>query len=317
MNATDGPVQQSIGAAIWVVRAALMAVFIGWACGNVHPVPPDSQAVVLFFGAVIRTQQAGLVLAWPAPLAHVVLLPGAERRNTLPFTEPGTQAAKLMTGDGGIVLLDGAIIWHITDAAAYYVMQAHVPAALHRLCRETAVTVAARHDLDDFLAVRPERASDPHSQAARAAIRGEIVDALNSNLDKLAASGAGLGVEILRADVTANLPADAKPAFDAVLEAAQHADQNVASARTDAARIRQQTDRDRDRIIANAEATSAEIVAQAREITATIVALETNHTLSRPALLADLYRERIGGVLRQADSVAAVDARGIEKVILP
>jgi regulator of protease activity HflC (stomatin/prohibitin superfamily) len=312
-----GPVQQSLGVAMWVFRLALLVAALGWACANIHPVPPGSQAVVLAFGAVARAQQAGLVVAAPRPFEHVVLMPSGERRMILPFSTPTKDGEMLLTGDGGLVVLAGELTWHISDAAVYYVTQVHVPAALHRICRDAAIRVAARHDLDDFLAARPERARDAHGQAARAAIRGEIVDAMNGILAALVATHDGLGVEILRADLTASLPADARGAFDAVLEAGQRADQGIAVARTDAARILQQADRDRDRILANAQASSAERVAQARANTATISALEAQDASARPGLLADLYRDRIAVVLSKADSVSAVDSRSLGRFILP
>jgi regulator of protease activity HflC (stomatin/prohibitin superfamily) len=226
-------------------------------------------------------------------------------------------AGLFLTGDGGVVLLDAAVTWRISDAASYYVMQAHVAPALRRLFLAAGVAVAARHELDDFLAVRPERAADPVAQAARGAVRGELVGEMNRGLRALAATGAGLGIEVTRADVTAYLPPSAKAAFDAVLEAAQRADQGLARARTDAAHALQQADRDRDRILANAHAAATERVETARTTTASLTALEAQmDTATRPALLDQLYRDRIAAVLHQAGSVSTVDAKSVSRVIL-
>jgi regulator of protease activity HflC (stomatin/prohibitin superfamily) len=184
-----------------------------WAVGNIHPVPPGSQAVVLRLGRVARVQQAGLVLAWPRPIENVVLLAGGERQMTEkiaahagPMTamteDPSASgdvpadAGLFLTGDGGVVLLDAAVTWRISDAASYYVMQAHVAPALRRLFLSAAVAVAARHELDDFLAVRPERARDPAAQAARQAVRGEIVAAMNTG--RCDGAAAALGQILLR-----------------------------------------------------------------------------------------------------------------------
>jgi regulator of protease activity HflC (stomatin/prohibitin superfamily) len=305
-----------------------------WAVGNIHPVPPGSQAVVLRLGRVARVQQAGLVLAWPRPIENVVLLAGGERQMTEkiaahagPMTamteDPSASgdvpadAGLFLTGDGGVVLLDAAVTWRISDAASYYVMQAHVAPALRRLFLSAAVAVAARHELDDFLAVRPERARDPAAQAARQAVRGEIVAAMNTALRNLKGSGAGLGIEVTRADVTALLPPSAKSSFDAVLEAAQRADQGLAAARTDAAHALQQAQRDRDRILASAHAAATERVEVARTTTAAITALELRmDAASRPALLEQLYRDRIAGVLKQSGGVSTVDAKSVSRLIL-
>ena len=64
-----------------------------------------------------------------------------------------------------------------------------------------------------------------------------MVTAINQRLAALRRAGADLGVEVSRIDIVALLPPVAKAAFDDVLTASQIADQTVAAARTDAARI--------------------------------------------------------------------------------
>ena len=329
----EGPVGQSIRIGFGFFRAATLVLAMFWASGNIHPVPPGSQAVVLRLGRVVRVQQAGLVLAWPRPIEQVITLPSGERQMTQKIAaHAGTMTAisddpaaadvppdagLFLTGDGGVVLLDAAVTWRISDAAAYYVGQDHVAAALRRLFLEAAVSVASRHELDDFLAVRPERANDPQAQAARGAVRGELVAEMNQGLAALAAMGGDLGIEVTRADITAMLPPAAKSAFDAVLESAQRADQGLASARTDAAHVLQQADRDRDRILTGAHAAAKERVEVARTTTASLSALEARMEPStRPALLDQLYRDKIAAVLHQAGGVSAVDAKSVSRVIL-
>jgi regulator of protease activity HflC (stomatin/prohibitin superfamily) len=329
---TDGPLAQSVRVAFGVLRVAALGLAAAWALGNIHSIRPGSQAVVTRFGAVRRAQPAGLVLAWPRPLEQVVILPSSERQMLLKIAMPHDQSGEAprsrgdlpqdaqacLTGDGGVVYLDSSITWRILNAQTYYVTQTHVEPALRRIFLGAAIAVASHHALDDFLAVRPERAADPQAQAARQALQGEIVAAVNGTLASLASGGAGLGVEVTRADITALLPPAAKPAFDSVLEAAQHADQGVAAALSDAARQRQQADRERDRILSGAHAASAERVELARSTTATLTALEATATpATRPALLGDLYRDRIAGVLRQAGSVNTVDAKSVSRLILP
>jgi regulator of protease activity HflC (stomatin/prohibitin superfamily) len=329
----DGPVVQSIRIGFGFFRLATLLLAAFWCAGNIHPVPPGSQAVVLLLGRIVRVQPAGLVLAWPRPLEQVVLLPSAERQMSQKIEAHTSQMAGVsddprmadvprdagvfLTADNSVVLLDAAVTWHIADARAYYVMQAHVAPALRRLFMAAAVAVAARHELDDFLAVRPERATDPAAQAARGALRGELVAEMNRSLGALAGAGEGLGVEVTRADVTALLPPSAKSSFDAVLEAAQQADQGAAAARTEAARTMQQATRDSTRILDSAHAAAAERLAQARTTTATISALEAKMDPgSRPALLEQAYRDRVASVLHQAGSLSMVDARSNGRVIV-
>jgi regulator of protease activity HflC (stomatin/prohibitin superfamily) len=326
---------QSVQVAFLALRIFTLLLAVGWATANLREVPPGSQAVVVRLGRVVRVQPSGLILALPRPLETVVTLPSFERQLVLKIaartarvpgivddiTLPGDvpeDAGLYITGDGNVVLLDAAITWRITDAATYYVAASHVPPALRRIFMDAAVRVAAARPLDDFMAVRPERADDPAAQAARSAVRGDLVSAMNEQLHALEATGAGLGVEITRADVTALLPPGAKSSFDAVLDATQRAEQGLASARTDAVRIQQQAQRDRDTILTNANASARERLGRARSDTAQIAALETKLTAgAQPGLLEQLYRDRIGPILAQAGTVNTIDAKAVSRLILP
>ena len=333
-EAVSGPIGQSIDIGFWVLRLGTIVLAAIWFAGNVHPVPPGMQSVVLRFGRVVRVQPAGLVMALPRPLENVVLLPSGERQMEQKITAATARQAGVVddmsggdaipadagvyiTGDGGVVLLDATLTWRIADAAAYYVMQAHVAPALRRLFMQASVSIAARHDLDDFLAARPERANDPAAQAARQAIRGEFVRQINGGLQALAARGDSLGVEAMRADVSAALPPGARAAFDAVLEASQHAEQELAAARTQAANLHLNANRERDRVLTGAHAAAAERVEAARTATAAITALEAGMSQAgRPAILDQLYRDRIAAVLQQAGGVSMVDAKSVSHLIL-
>ena len=333
----DGPVAQSVRIAFRALYAVMLLLAVGWATGNIRQVPPGSQAVILRLGAVAGVQQAGLVLAWPRPLDRVVLLPGGDRQMELPVVagsarapgiedevsrmagdRPPEEAGAYLTGDGGVVLLSARLTWRIADAATSYVTADHVAPALRRLFLAAAASEAARHDLDDFMVVRPEHAADPQAQAQRAAMRGDLVRAVNARLQALDRAGSGLGVEVVRADVDALLPPVAKQAFDHVLVASQMAEQGLAAARTDALRTAQSADRDRDRLLAAAHAAAAELLSTAHNDTAAIAALERDmNPAARPNLLDQTWRERIAGVLHQASVVSAVDARAVSRMILP
>jgi len=332
---SEGPIIQSVRVAFLVLRVFTILLALGWATANMRPVPPGTQAVVLRFGRVVRVQQAGLVLALPRPLETVVKLPSAERQMVLKITARSARIAGIvddvtlpnevpedaglyLTGDGGVVLMDAAITWRIADAATYYVAADHVEPALRSIFLNAAVQVAAARQLDDFMAVRPERADDPDAQAARNAVRGDIVNAMNRQLDRLEQQGAGLGVEITRADVTALLPPSAKSSFDAVLDATQRAEQGLATARTDALRTQQQADRDRDSLLTNAHAAAEERLANARASTAAVTALEARmDPATRPSMMDQVYRERIGAILNQAASSTAVDPKSVSRLIIP
>jgi regulator of protease activity HflC (stomatin/prohibitin superfamily) len=330
----DGPVAQSIRIAFRVLRVGMVLLALGWVASNLRQVPPDTQAVVLRFGRVVRVQQAGLVLAWPRPIEQVDLLPSPQRQLGLHIVAgtasgdalvdpasrasgevPPASAAVYLTGDGGVVLLDATLTYQISDAAAYYLAAAHVEPALRRLFLASAVSVAAGRSMDEFMVVRTE--GNAQVQAQRNAMRGALLREVNRRLQALPAA-ASLGVEATRADVTALLPPAARFAFDAVLDATQMAEQGLAAARTDAARAAQAADQSRDRILAEARASADERVGTARANVAAITALEQRmDPASRPSLLEQAYRERIVGIMKNAKAVNTVDPRGGSRLILP
>jgi membrane protease subunit HflK len=330
----DGPVSQSIRIGFRGLQVAIVLLALGWVVSNVRQVPPDTQAVVLRFGRVVRVQQAGLVIALPRPIEQIELLPSGQRQLGLRIVAgtavgdalidpasrangevPPDSAGVYLTGDGGVVLLDAALTYRISDAAAYYLAAAHVEPALRRLFLASAVTIAAGGSMDDFMVVRTE--GNVHVQEQRNAMRGALVAEVNRRLRALPAE-ASLGVEATRTDVTALLPPAAKFAFDAVLDATQMAEQGLAAARTDATRAGQAADQARDRILAEARANADERVGIAKANVAAITALEQQmDPSSRPSLLDQAYRERIAGIMKNAKSVSTVDPLGGNHLILP
>ena len=71
---------QSAKIAFRFLFLSVAVIAIGWGVSNIRQVPPDSHALVLRFGEVVRQQGAGLLLAWPRPIEEVVLLPSADRQ---------------------------------------------------------------------------------------------------------------------------------------------------------------------------------------------------------------------------------------------
>ena len=332
-KALSGPLAQSIDIGFRAARVAIAVLALGWATMNIRQVPPDMQAVVTRFGVIDRVQQAGLVVAWPRPFEQVLRAPGPAQQMTqhieanasvgpgldhvVSMSEaPGT-AGSYLTGEGGVVLIDATLTWRVVDAGAYILAEQHIAPALRRLAEGAAVTIAAGRPLDDFVVARPE-AADPRARAAREALRASYAAEVNRRLGALDPSGAGLGIEVTRADVSAFLPGAAKAAFDQVLTVGQTAEQTIAQARTAAEEARQRADQERDRILVEAEAAASERAAEAHARTAEIESLAASaEPGTRPALVERIYRQRIGAILHSAGAVTALDARGGSRVILP
>jgi hypothetical protein len=179
------------------------------------------------------------------------------------------------------------------------------------------VGAAAHRPLDDFLVVTQGRAASIRADAS-AALRTEIVTAMNARLASLADQGGALGVEVTRLDLTAALPNAARAAFELVLTAGQQADQTIAMAHTDATRRLQEADRARDDLLNVARARAAERITAAHADTDGILALEgRSASASRADLLDQVYRARIAALLPTIGRLTAVDPRGDVRLILP
>lgn len=318
-------------------RLAFLALYgisllaaLAWAFGNVRQIGPESRAVVLRLGELVRVQDAGLLLAWPQPFEQVVLLPSADRviehpvdsllrstqfdANALPSSDAMAGSGYLLTGDAGVVQLQVRVFYRVTDPYAFVLQGEHVLPALDRLVERNAALACASRDLDAILVARPELLdADSQLGERRERLRGDLRRDINHSLDALSAAGAGLGLQVVRVDLQSSLPSNAVSAFDAVLTARQLAEQEVASARNDAAKQAQAATQDVDRTLQVAQASASERLAKAGADTATINSLET---AADPGLLWRLYRERVAAILAKAGSVTSVDPRDDGQLIL-
>jgi modulator of FtsH protease HflK len=345
--AAPGPISQSVAIGFRAVYIAMGLLGLLWLITNVKQIAPDTQAVVMRLGRIVRTQQAGLLIAWPKPIEQVLLLPGPDRQlsqEVAVLPPEGRQAAALvtssgeaaslprgvapyLTGDGNVVLLNATLIYRIDDPIGYTLSQAHVAAALDRLFRAATVRMTAGRNLNDFLVVATPAAGGDTTAAdntaqARVALRGEVraalLDLLNARLRELAQSGTSLGIEVQRIDMTAWLPPQAKIAFDEVLTATQAADRGVAVARTDAEHRRQEADREKDRLLAAAQATAQERVSGAHVDTAPILALEQEETpQNRNSILLREYRSSVGSIMGRIGSGTVIDPQSGVRFVLP
>jgi regulator of protease activity HflC (stomatin/prohibitin superfamily) len=332
---TEGAWAQAAQLAFRFLFLVVFVLAVGWAISNCRQVPPDSRAIVLRFGTVVRQARAGLLLALPQPFERVILLPSADRQIQFRIdafqgassqsiavsisTNPRDNAGILLSGDMSLVHLSATLFYQISDANAYVLSSEHVAPGLARLFTASAVTVAARRDLDTMLVARPERnsASDAF-RLGRESLRSDLMNEVNRRLSDLASQGASLGISVSRVDLLPSIPAEAKAAFDSVLYAMQNAETAIAQARTQAELLTQRSNQGRDRILTDAQALAQERITQARTRTDAISALSANREgLSGEMLERQLYQEQIGKILAQAGRVYSADAQGGARVIVP
>ena len=335
-----GPIAQSVAIGFRAVYAVTLLLAVVWLGTNIRQISPDTQAVVMRLGRIVKVQNSGLLLAWPRPIEQVILLPGPERQlsetvSSLPV--PGgvtTQAAGnggtaekipataslYMTGDGNVVFLDAKLTYHIMDPQAYVLSQAHIQAGLDRMFRAAAVRVTAGYGLNDFLVTQTNMtgAGAQAITALRNAVRDDLLNGVNAKLQELTKEGVGFGIQVDRIDLTAWLPPDAKTAFDAVLTATQNADQQVASARTAAELRRQGAEREGDRVTSAAQATASENVTSATVNTAPVKAMAAQETSqNKSTVMLRAYNERAPSILNSAGSITLVDPQGGTRFVLP
>ncbi|MFW0888917.1 UNVERIFIED_CONTAM: protease modulator HflK [Pseudomonas sp. JL1] len=337
-NTSVSPWIQAGRLAFLALYAVTVLAALAWAFSNVRQIDPQSRAVILRFGALDRVQSAGLLLAWPRPVEHVILLPAADRvlerrvENLLrsdaalqadrvaSFASPVSDALAgsgyLLTGDAGVVQLDVRVFYKVSEPYAFVVQGEHVLPALDRLVTRSAISLTAARDLDTILVARPELIGrDNQAAERRERLRSDLLQGINRRLADLAATGQGLGIEVVRVDVQSSLPGPAVSAFNAVLTASQQADQAVANARTEAEKLTQTAREDADRALQIAHAQASERLAKASADTATVLSLAKTQE-SDPQMLLRLYRERIPGILRQAGSVTTVDPQDDSRLII-
>ena len=332
---TEGAWAQAAQLSFRFLFLVVFVLAVGWAISNCRQVPPDSRAIVLRFGTVVRQARAGLLLALPQPFERVIILPSADRQIQFQIdafqgassqsiavsisTNPRDNAGILLSGDMSLVHLSATLFYQISDANAYVLSSEHVAPGLARLFTASAVTVAARRDLDTILVARPERNSASDSfRLGRESLRSDLMNEVNRRLSDLASQGASLGIAVSRVDLLPSIPAEAKAAFDSVLYAMQNAETAIAQARTQAELLTQRSNQGRDRILTDAQALAQERITQARTRTDAISALSANREgLSGEMLERQLYQEQIGKILGAAGRVYSADAQGGARMIVP
>ena len=339
-NSLNSPWIQAGRLAFFALYAVTVLAALAWAFSNVRQIDPQNRAVVMYFGALDRIQNAGLLLAWPQPFEQVVLLPAADRvierrvENLLrspaaiqadrvatfatPLSDALAGSGYLLTGDAGVVQLDVRVFYKVTDPYDFVLQGDHVLPALDRLVTRSAVALTAARDLDTILVARPELiGADNQAAERRERLRGDLVQGINRRLAELKASGQGIGIEVARVDVQSSLPEPAVGAFNAVLTASQQADKAVANARTDAEKITQTANELADRTLQVAHAQAGERLAKASADTATVLSLaQARQQGTDPQMLLRLYRERIPKILGQAGSVTTVDPKDDSRLII-
>ncbi|MFT8719663.1 SPFH domain-containing protein [Acetobacter sp.] len=334
----SSPLEQTVKLAFLLLAGVTVILGVIWATGNIRAVPTDGSAVVIRYGKVIAERHSGLVIALPRPFEEVRFLPSPDHQLSLRVTRDNTAYASdetdlqlqesddffhmeknrdaanssyLLTGDNSVVRLDATLSYRVLRPVAYMQALPHIQPMLRRLFYAAATTIAASHPIEDFLVVHADSAEEDDTLSARrAAVRSQLMQAVNQRLERLHQPDSDTGIEVTRIDLVAILPPRAKQAFDQVLTAEQAAAQSVASAQTTAERTMQDANAERDRIRSAATASAEEFVRQASSATASILAEEEAVATASPdekeAAALRAWRERMGLFLAKAGEITII-----------
>ncbi len=316
---------------LYVVVAVLAAV---WLTSGIRSIESGSQAVIYRLGAVDRTVGPGLAIAWPRPFEEVVPVPGPDRQLSLTVDrldlagrdsgaiapgaglDPRKDGGYALTGDAGVVHLKGALTWQVSDAKAYVVARERVEAAISRAFLAATIAACAGRSLDGVMVASPDVASQAQNESmalSREHLRLDIAGGINQRL-----AGIGLGVTVHRVDLTAFLPDQARPAFDAVIAAEGSAAKEIAEARTFAVTAAQDSEAKATGIRAAARGRAAQVIAKARIDTNRLRELLAEQDPERRSLaLNRIYREKLATIIQRAGSVVTVPPGEPARVWVP
>ncbi|WP_212025489.1 protease modulator HflK [Citrobacter portucalensis] len=330
------PWGQSYRIAFFSLYGATLLAALVWLFSSFHQVSPDSQAVVFRFGQPLAVEHSGMLFAWPKPIDRIEVIPGADRilqHDVKPlqrseqlkllsgaqlYSDAGTGAGYLLTGDAGVVQLNMQVFYRIDSPLRYVLQRPHIDALIDRLAQRAATLVCAGRDLDTVLVARPETMqNDSHAAQARSKLRGDLKQMLDQDLARLKGSENDPGIVIERVDIASSLPDNAVAAFNSVLTASQQAEQRVAQAQNEATRLQQKSQQEADRILQQAQAGRSEMHAKAEVATQSILKLaQARAEGSEADILQRLWRERVSTVLSSAGQVIAVNPQDSSNLIL-
>ena len=270
----DGPGRRIGRGGIGVILLVILGI---WAYASFYRVDTSEQSVELLFGEYYQTGTEGLNFA-PWPIIKKEILP-VTRENTEDIgVGRGTRSDEglMLTGDENIVDIDFQVVWNIRDLPQFLFNLA-APRDTIRAVSESAMReIIARSNLSPIL------------NRDRGLIAQELQDLIQLTLDSYSS-----GVNIVRVNFDkADPPREVIDAFREVQAAEQtrdtlekqadaYANQVVAEARGEAARLLQEAEGYRAQVVNEAEGEASRFIAvyeeyaKAEEVTRKRLYIET------------------------------------------
>jgi membrane protease subunit HflK len=303
----------ALRSSIRVLRWGMLVLVLIYLCSGITVVAPNQRGLILRFGrALPKSAPPGLLLAFPAPIDEVVMLPAKNvqevvldawtpnddswRESLHPERDPYT-----ITGDVNIIRARFSIRFQVADPIAYEFGASERENLCNAICYQSACRVLAGMSVDDALTTRRDFIGQESMRIAQAEL-----------------DGLGLGVQLLAFETREiNPPAPVLAAFQDVVSAKVEAKTVVEPARSRHATVIPEANSEAYRIQQEAQSYAQELTAKAQGQVSAFLALLKEYRGNPGTMQARLYAEMLEEVLPKVriSSVVPTD-RGEMRILI-
>ena len=285
-----------------VVILGILALIAGWLYLSLYRVDTSEQSVELLFGEYYQTGTEGLNFA-PWPIFRKEVVP-VTRENTEDIgigTGTRSDEGLMLTGDENIVDIDFQVVWNIRDLPSFLFNLAAPDDTIRAVSESAMREIVARSNLAPIL------------NRDRELISQELQELIQDTLDSYEA-----GVNIVRVNFDkADPPREVIDAFREVQAAEQtrdtlekqadaYANQVVAEARGEAARLQQEAEGYRAQVVNVAEGEASRFLAVLQE-----------YSKAEEVTRKRLYLETIEKVLADVDKIIIDEGAESSQGVVP
>ncbi|MEM0988551.1 MAG: FtsH protease activity modulator HflK [Pseudomonadota bacterium] len=282
----------------WLPIAIPVVLILVWFYNSLYRVETQEASVELFLGAEYNVGTEGLNFA-PWPLVTYEILQVTRENTEQIGLGSGSEEGLMLTGDENIVDIDFQVVWNISDPEAFLFNLAEPRPTIKAVAESAMREVISRSELKPILS------------RDRAAISQEVLELIQATLDSYES-----GVNIVRLNFDgADPPEQVLEAFRDVQAAEQdrdteesqaeaYANQTLAAARGEAARILQ-----------SAEAYRASVVNEAKGEAARFVAVYDEYRLAPEVTRKRLYLETLERVMGDVNKIIIDEDGGGQGVV--
>jgi membrane protease subunit HflK len=298
----------ALRSSIRILRWGMLVLMLIYLCSGITTVGPNQRGLVLRFGrALPKSAPPGLLLAFPAPIDEVVMLPAKSVQEVvLDAWAPNNDSWRdslhpardlyTVTGDVNIIRARFSVRFQVADPIAYEFGASERENLRNTICYQSACRVLAGMSVDDALTTR------------RDFIGQESMRLAQEEFDRL-----GLGVQLLAFETSV------LQAFQDVISAKVEARTLVEPARSRHASVIPQANAEAYRIEQEAQSYAQGLIAKAQGEVSAFLALLKEYRANPGTVHTRLYAEMIEKVLPKlrVSSVLPTDRGEVRILVSP